>query len=128
MATLTATLRTDVQGDLGIGSDQGVFTDDELDRLYTRADSDYGTTIYLAFRQLLADAAKFNDYTAGHTSEKKSQLWDHLKEMVAFWREESRSASNQVRFVGATEIPPRRKSTPESAQARRTIYEVNRQI
>ena len=109
---LTATQRTDMQADLGITSDEAVFTNDELDRLYARADSDYNSAIYLAWRQLMADAAKFNDYTTGQTQEKKSQLFEHVKAMVDFWGSEARSASNQVRMLSILEVPPRNKDVP----------------
>ena len=71
MATLSAAQLGDIQGDLGIGSDGAVFTDSELHRLYTRADSDYELTVVYALEQLMVDAAKLNDYTAGSSSEKK---------------------------------------------------------
>lgn len=109
---LTAAQLTDMQGDLGISSDQTVFTNAELDRLYTRASEDYNTAVYLGFRQLLADANKFFDYTVGQTSIKRSQVREHLKEMAGFWREESRTAANQMQILGANPIPPRWKDYP----------------
>ena len=115
---LTAAQRADMQADLGICSDEAVFTDEELDRLYARADSDYNGAVYLAWRQLMADAAKFNDYTAGQTSERKSQVYDHIKDMVAFWKGESTTGTNQMRILGLNEIPPRWKDAP-SEQNRR---------
>jgi len=111
---LTTTQRADMQADLALSADESVFTNTELDRLYARADSDYNGAVYLAWRQLMADAAKFNDYTAGQTQEKKSQLFEHVKEMVAFWKGEARTAGNQVRIVGLNEIPPRWKDEPDA--------------
>jgi len=111
---LTSTQRTDIQGDLGIGSDEAVFTNDELDRLYARADSDYNGAVYLGWRQLMADAAKFNNYTAGQTREEKSQVFDHIKDMVSFWKDEARVATNQVQIVGLLEVPPRNKDAPDA--------------
>jgi len=78
---LTDAQRKDLQGDLGIGSDGNILTDQELDRLYARADSDYNLAMAYALRQLLAMGAKFSDYTAGDNSEKKSQVFKHLKEL-----------------------------------------------
>lgn len=69
---------SDIQADLGISDDEAVFTDAELNRLYARADSDYDTAVVYALDQLLIDAAKFNDYTAGASSESKGQVFDHL--------------------------------------------------
>lgn len=114
MATLTTTQRTDLQADLGIGSDESVFTNDELDRLYTRADADYDEAVYLAIRQLLMQASKFHSYTAGQTKIEKQQVFDNLKSMLALWKAEARIASNQVRIVGINEIPPRDKDEPDA--------------
>ena len=81
MAELSDDQRSDIQADIGIDSDQTVFTDAELDRLYTRASSDYDTAVVYALDQLLADAAKFNDYTAGASSERKSQVFENLMKL-----------------------------------------------
>ena len=86
---LTATQLADIQADLGISDDEAVFTDDELDRLYDRADSSYELTVALAVRQLLMTAAKRNDYTAGMSTEKKSQVFAQLKQMYEVWMTEA---------------------------------------
>lgn len=123
MASLTSDQRGDIQGDLGIGSDETVFTNGELDRLYTRAGSDYNTAVYLAYRQLLANANKFHDYTAGQTKVQKSQVRDHLKEMVEFWKQEARVAGDQVKVVGMNRIPPYHKDRPgERRESREPLW------
>lgn len=109
---LTATQLTDMQADLAITSNQAVFTDAELNRLYVRAGDDYNTAVYLAWRQLLADANKFFDYTAGQTKVQRDQTWRHIRETLKIWADESRSNSNQVAMVGLAEIPPRWKDQP----------------
>jgi len=114
MATLTATQRADMQGDLGIGSDEAVFTNDELDRLYTRAVSDYNLAVYYGYRQLLAQANKFHNYTAGMTKVEASQMRAHIRDTMEFWKEEARRAGNQVRIVGLLEVPPRDKDKPDA--------------
>jgi hypothetical protein len=113
MAELTSTQRADMQADLGISSDEAVFTNDELDRLYTRADADYDEAVYLAIRQLLMQASKFHSYTAGQTKVEKQQVFDNLKAMLELWKHEARTADNQVRFIGMNEIPPRHKDEPD---------------
>lgn len=115
---LDATQLADMQGDLGISADQTVFTDAELDRLYDRASGDYNTAVYLGYRQLLADANKFFDYTAGQTSVKRSQVRDHLKEMAAFWKDEARTAGNQMKMLGLRSIPPPCKDEPAESNSR----------
>lgn len=82
---LSADQLADFQADLGISSDESVFTDDELGRLFTRASDDYDTAVALAVRQLMMDAAKLNNYTVGSSSEQKGQVFDHLKAMWEMW-------------------------------------------
>lgn len=122
---LTSTQQTDMQADLGITADESVFTDDELDRLYERAGEDYNLAVYYGWRQLMADASKFFDYTAGMTTRKKSQVREHIGAMVEFWKEESRTAANQARILGLNQIPPRHKDEPDSFMRRRTRKELN---
>lgn len=122
MAELTATQRADLQGDLDIGSAEAIFTNDELDRLYTRADEDYDATVVLAIRQLLMHAAKFADYTAGQTSEKKAQVFEHLGRLLAYYEKKADSAT-QVQIVGATSVPPRTRERPgEKGSSTRSKY------
>ena len=116
---LTATQLTDMQADLAITTNQDVFTDAELNRLYERASDDYNGAVYLAWRQLLADANKFFDYTAGQTKVQRSQTRAHIRDMVKLWAEESRTNSNQVMIVGLAEIPPRWKDQPAEEVADR---------
>ena len=117
---------TDMQGDLGIAETESVFTDAELNRLFERASSDYGLAVYYAYRQLLADANKFHDYTLANTSVKRSQMRAHVRDMVDFWQNEAKTTANQVRIVGGLKIPPRRPDLPNSLTRRRSRYEVNR--
>lgn len=107
---LDSTLLKDLQGDLGIDASQTVFTDAELERLYTRANSNQDLAVYYGFRQLLASANKFFDYTAGLTTEKRSQVRAQLKESCEMWLEEV----NQVASLGAVGVPTQNKSKPWS--------------
>lgn len=109
---LTTTQRSDMQRDLGITVSQTVFTNIELDRLLERAEDDYNSAVYLGWRQLLSDTAKFFNYTAGQTRIERAAVFDHVKTMVEFWKDESRTAANQMRIVGVTEAPPRWKEEP----------------
>lgn len=109
---LTSDQLSDLQGDLGITADATVFTDAELNRLFDRADSDYNTAVYLGWRQLLSDATKFFNFTAGQTRAEKAVIFDHIEKMVTFWKDESRTAASQVAVTGITPIPPRWKDRP----------------
>ena len=110
---LTADQLADMQGDLGITADQAVFTDAELNRLFARTDSDYNGAVYLAYRQLLADATKLFNYTVGQTKIEREKVFDHVKAMVDFWKAESRTNANQLMILGLNEIPPRWKDEPD---------------
>lgn len=102
-----------MQADLGISADGSVFTDAELNRLYTRADDDYAGAVVLAIRQLTMNAAKLNDYTAGETSEKKSQVFQNLKTMLSYWEEQAQ-ANVQVKIVGMSYVPPADRDKPSA--------------
>ena len=86
---LTAAQLTDLQRDIGIGSDEAIFTDDELNRLFARTSSAYAMTVAYALRQLLVNAARFNDFTKGEDKESKSQIFDHLQKMYELWAAEA---------------------------------------
>lgn len=116
MATLTSTQRADMQADLAIGLDQGVFTDDALDRLYTRAGGDYDATVLLGWRQLAAKLAGETDYRAGETEERRSQRYAHVMKMIAYWEERvaGTAITSQAVIVGSRAVPPREKDKPVS--------------
>lgn len=118
---LTTDQLADLQADLGIDDSEAVFTDAELERLFTRAGEVYETAVLYAWRQLLAASTKYIDYRVAQTEEKRSQVYQHIKDMVAYWQGESDAATNTqgVRMVGLTEIPPRWKEEPVQADSER---------
>lgn len=119
--TLTTDQLSDMQSDLGIDDSEAVFTDAELERLFERADEVYASAVYMAWRQLLAASTKYIDYRVAQTEEKRSQVYQHIKDMVGHWQAESDKATNTqgVRMVGLTEIPPRWKEEPVQADGER---------
>lgn len=111
MADLTSDQLRDLQADLAILSDQQVFTDAELNRLYARASEDYDGAMYLAIRQLWFASLAENDYTAGQTSEKRSQISLGLERaMNDQWAKISHS--NQVALVGLRSSPRTDRDLP----------------
>jgi hypothetical protein len=112
MATLTAEQLADLQADLGIDDSESVFTDEELQRLFDRAGDDYNLSVYYGWRQLLSASAKWVDYKVAQTSVSRSQAFDHIKDMVAFWAAESRNNANQVRIMGMVPVPTKHKDKP----------------
>lgn len=124
---LTAEQLADLQADLAIGSDESIFTDEELERLYERASDDYNLAVYYGWRQIFAASAKWVDYQVAQTKVNRGQAFDHLKQMVAFWGEESRTTANQVRIMGAVPVPTKHKPKPQDVyphprRVRRGIY------
>lgn len=118
---LTADQLTDFQSDLGISDNEAVFTDAELQRLYIRAGEVYEAAVYMAWRQVFAQATKYIDYKVAQTEEKRSQVWDHIKAMLAHWKEEAASASGTqgAMFVGLNVIPTLSKEEPYEATGER---------
>lgn len=109
---LTAELLADFQADLGITNSQTVFTDAQLQRLFTRASENYPKAVYFAYRQLLSQANKYRDYTAGMTSEKLSQVRGNLEKSMAMWKEEAFGSSNQFQSLGLRLVPEQQKERP----------------
>lgn len=87
------------------------FSDTELNDYFALAGDNYYLAIAFGFRALQADAAKFNQYSIGQTSEHKQQIFDQLAVMATYWEDWSRSAS-QFRITGMRSVPPRRKARP----------------
>lgn len=120
---LTSDQLSDLQGDLGIGADEAVFTDAELERLFARAGEDYATAVYYAWRQLLAASTKYIDYRVAQTDEKRSQAYTHIKEMVAAWKDLAAESTNSqgVAVLGLTSVPPRYKEYPYDGDERGVV-------
>lgn len=118
---LTSEQLTDFQADLGISDDEAVFTDAELERLFARAGEVYESAVYMAWRQIFAQATKYIDYKVAQTEEKRSQVWDHIKAMMAHWKAEADAASGVqgAAFVGLNVIPTRSKEEPYEATSER---------
>jgi len=94
MPDLTATELTDLQNDLGITDDESVFTDEELHRNHNRVIDDLGEVNLAAvrvycFRQLVSQAARLFNYTAGQSKVSRKQVRDNLRQDLAMWREEA---------------------------------------
>lgn len=109
---LTTTQRAYVQRNLGITADETVFTNTELDDIFAETDSDLKSTVYSGWLALMANAAKFFNYTAGQSKVERAAVFDHVKAMVEFWKDESRTAAEQVAVVGITPVPPYFKEYP----------------
>lgn len=114
MATLTTDQLLYLRDD--IGDDGTVFTDNELNRNYTRADGDYNKAVVITLRQLLAQSAKLHDYRIAQSSESLSQVYKQVKGLLDYWESQVVRASQQVRIVGARTVPPRYKERPSTLE------------
>lgn len=106
MTDMTTEQQADIRADLAIpAANQTVFTDAEFNRLFTRADGNYDQTVVLALRQLRMNAAKFNDYTAGQTSERKQQIFANLGDMLQYYEDTVVNGAQQVMIAGMRPVP-----------------------
>jgi hypothetical protein len=114
MATyeLDADELTDIRTDIGDANTPPVFSDDELQRLYTRKEGSYEATVVLAYDQLIGSAAKLFDYTQGQSSESRSQIIKQLKTVRDLWAARERSSRPKISIANIRRIPPKYKRTP----------------
>jgi hypothetical protein len=107
-----------------IGDENGAYADEDIDRLEARAIARWGAAVafegarLLAVQQLLANAAKFNDYVANDSQEKKSQKFNNLLKLRDMYKGDLReaqedAAGSSMRF-GRNSPPPRRKEWPDA--------------
>jgi ElaB/YqjD/DUF883 family membrane-anchored ribosome-binding protein len=89
----------DMRADLGISETPAVFGDEELNRLYERTASNYEAAIVLGLEQIIASAVKFYDYTANASKEEVSQIFEHLKEVLAMKKARLSSTKSQFKLV-----------------------------
>lgn len=127
MAELTLLQITDMQGDLAIGNDESVFTDDELQRLYVRAGEDYNAAVYYAFRQILASkVTSWINYQVALTKVDRSKAFDNLKTLLAIWQDLATTGANQVKIVGINSVPSQHKPRPADEYPKPWPYRWNR--
>jgi hypothetical protein len=109
----TAQQRADLRADMG---DTGnAFSDVELDRIWDRvggASNDltrHEAALALMARQLLANAAKLHDITAGQSSEKLSQVYDHLERLYRLYSPSLTAALGTKNEIVIAAIRPARR-------------------
>jgi len=87
------------------------FTDDELNANYNLALANFFLGLYYDALDLQFNASRFSDYTAGQTSEKKSQITANIEKMVEDYKVLS-NASHQFLFASMVPEPPRVRAIP----------------
>lgn len=111
MAAITADDRNYIRRKVGDTGATLLFSDSDLADIWTDAGEDRQQAILECLQELMINAAKFNDYTIGQTSEKKQQVFENLQRMVAYWEKEVRSGV-QYKMVGLAAVPERSKDAP----------------
>lgn len=111
MAAITAADREYIRRKIGDGAATPLFSDADLDTIWDDAGESRAQAVLECIEALLANAAKFNDYTIGQTSEKKQQIFDNLRMMAGYWRERAQGGQ-QFRIVGLAPVPVRDRDEP----------------
>lgn len=106
--SLDATVLSDFRADIGDETSPYAFTDLEVERLFARGGDAQGAKI-IAINQLLANAVKFYNYTAGFTKVEQATVYDNLKDWLD---RELKNNGNQALMLGLTVIPPKHKTVP----------------
>lgn len=111
MAAITAADRTYIRRHVGDTAVTPLWWDSDLDDIWTECGESRAAVIVDCLEELLANAAKFNDYTIGQTSEKKQQVFQNLQLMVDYWQGKV-NAGVQYKMVGLSAVPVRDKDEP----------------
>ena len=111
-----------------IGADSESLSDNDAAAIFVEAGEEYSTTAtikaatrVIALTRLRAQAAKLNDYTQDTTTEKMSQVFDHLGKLLEEWQGKldaalaaaaKASSGGAARFGGKRIIPSRVREWP----------------
>jgi len=89
------------------------FSDPELDEIWVEAGENMNRAIYICFEELLNSAIKFTDYTQNQSTERRSQIFDHIaKEVLPYWKNKVETEKSSLRILGMKVRPPRRVERP----------------
>lgn len=125
---LTSDQLTILQGLIGITDDETVFTDDNLDLLFTEASENlYGTAV-LAISMIIVNAAKRNAYTLGQTSEQAQQVVDNLEKVLKRYQKlaDAGVTPSSAQIVGMRSVPPPYYTLPDNDYTRYPSYPYGR--
>ena len=96
---------------------------DEAAAAYTDADSAYAYARLITLRRLLASSAKLHSYTANNSKEEASDVFKHLRQLLAYWQKQLAAAvavdsarPAAARFGKTGRKPARIKEHPRSWQ------------
>lgn len=122
----TAQQVSDLRNDIGDNGATPVFDQTAIDRLLARAEAySSDTTVIeaqmrvLAIRQMLGDAAKLWNYKQNQSTDNMSDVFNHLKDLLALWsgiRDDAVTANSGGGAVWASmkKKPSRTYEVPDS--------------
>ena len=106
-----------------LDADEGVLTDAEIDDAFARAETQYAdnsaaveaSARILTIQQLLAGAAKRADYSQNASSERRSQVFEHLLRLRAIYVGEINAAlGTAVQWAGLRRTEVRIEEYPNA--------------
>jgi hypothetical protein len=106
-----------------LGADDAALTDAEIEDAFTRAGDQHGDNTFaveaaarvLILQQLIAGAAKRADYTQNQSSERRSQVFDHLFALRAIYESDLRAAlESAAQWGGLRRKPTRIEEYPDA--------------
>lgn len=112
---LDSTTLSNLRLDLGDNNAPPAFSDARLQANYDRFDASLNSTVLfeatlaLCFRQLLAEATLFANYTAGQVSESLDQIYQHVKYMFELYKPSLDAATDQNRQLVISKLGKRDK-------------------
>lgn len=87
------------------------FSDADLNLNFSMANTSLFLAIMYTFEALLGDLSRLNDYVAGQSQEKKSQVYDQVRQQAEHWQQWINS-SQQVQSSRLESVPPRVRAYP----------------
>lgn len=100
------------------------FSDSDLDLLYAQADLNFFRAIQYGYMTLVSEFARLDDYVAGQSQEKRSQIYDHNKDQVEYYQQWA-NADRQVQPVGLISVPPAVRAVPVTSGVPATSLQYN---
>ena len=113
--------RERLRGDLD--ADDDALTDAEIDDAFARAVEQQGDNSFaveaaarvIVIQQLIAGASKRADYAQNESSERRSQVFDHLLRLRAIYEGDLKAAlESAVQFGGLRRAPARSEEYPDA--------------
>ena len=118
MTTITAQEEITLRRKLG--NNGAGFSTPDLDAIWVEGGESMTQAIFICFEELLNDTARFNDYTQNDSSERRSQIHDHIaKNVLPYWLKKALLENTEdnrhlraVKIMGIRRVPPSHMDRP----------------